>query len=94
MSQPSNPFPTHSFPLPAGTRAGITAAQLDVKLPGGVPLEVVEEAVRAAARGRAQLLAIMEQALPKVGGQCTCDRVADALLSCGTWAASCRAMPR
>lgn len=57
-------------PVPplAGTRTGITAAQLDVKLPGGVPLAIVEEGVRAAARGRAQLLSIMEQALPKVGG--------------------------
>ena len=61
--------PTHCVLHPlAGTRAGITAAQLDVKLPGGVPLDIVEEAVHAAARGRAQLLTIMEQAVPKVGG--------------------------
>ena len=39
-----------------------------MKLPGGVPLDIVEEAVHAAARGRAQLLTIMEQAVPKVGG--------------------------
>lgn len=65
---PSQPPHQHSPPPLAGTRTGITAAQLDVKLPGGVPLEIVEEGVRAAARGRAQLLSIMEQALPKVGG--------------------------
>ena len=52
----------------AGTRQGVTALQLDVKLPGGVPLEVVEEGIAAAARGRAKLLAAMEAALPKVRG--------------------------
>lgn len=53
-------------PRAAGTRRGITTAQLDVKLPGGVPLEVLEEAVRAAARGRAKILSAMEQAVPQV----------------------------
>lgn len=48
----------------SGTRRGITAAQLDVKLPGGVPLEILEEAVAAAARGRYRLLDAMESALP------------------------------
>ncbi|KAL4458391.1 hypothetical protein ABPG75_013256 [Micractinium tetrahymenae] len=49
----------------AGTRRGITACQLDVKLAGGVPLHIVEEAFAAAARGRAKLLGVMEAALPK-----------------------------
>ncbi|PSC68371.1 polyribonucleotide nucleotidyltransferase [Micractinium conductrix] len=49
----------------AGTRTGITACQLDVKLPGGVPLSIVEEALAAAARGRAKILSAMEAALPE-----------------------------
>ncbi len=51
---------------PAGSRRGITACQLDVKLPGGVPLSILEEALAAAARARAKLLTVMEAALPKV----------------------------
>ncbi|KAL4429595.1 hypothetical protein ABPG77_008644 [Micractinium sp. CCAP 211/92] len=49
----------------AGGRRGITACQLDVKLPGGVPLSILEEALAAAARARAKLLTVMEAALPK-----------------------------
>lgn len=62
-------LPFAQFPrglLPAGTRTGITCAQLDVKLPGGVPLDVVQEAVHAATRGRAQLLTAMERVVPRV----------------------------
>lgn len=55
---------------PAGSRRGITACQLDVKLPGGVPLSILEEALAAAARGRAKLLGVMEEALPKVRRPC------------------------
>lgn len=54
-------------PPSPGTRTGITACQLDVKLPGGVPLSIVEEALAAAARGRAKILSAMEAALPEVG---------------------------
>ena len=42
----------------------MTALQLDVKLHGGVPLDVLEEAIHAAARGRAKILAAMEAAIP------------------------------
>ena len=38
-----------------------------MKLPGGVPLAILEEALAAAARGRAKLRGIMERALPEVG---------------------------
>ena len=48
----------------AGTRAGVTALQLDVKLAGGVPLAMICEAVDAAASARAQVLDIMEVAAP------------------------------
>ncbi|EFN54220.1 hypothetical protein CHLNCDRAFT_36088 [Chlorella variabilis] len=52
----------------AGTSQGITACQLDVKLQGGVPLEILNEAIGLAARGRAKLLGIMEKALPEKRG--------------------------
>jgi len=61
-------------PPAAGTRQGITACQLDVKLAGGVPLEILERAFEAAARGRAKVLTAMEAALPKVC-VCMCGRV-------------------
>ena len=48
----------------AGTADGITACQLDVHLPGGITVEVVEEAVQRAKIGRVRVLAEMEAALP------------------------------
>ena len=36
----------------AGTSTGITAMQLDIKLQGGVPLEILCEGIRAAAQAR------------------------------------------
>jgi polyribonucleotide nucleotidyltransferase len=47
----------------AGTAEGITACQLDVQIPGGVPLEVVEEALNRAKVARIRALAAMEDAL-------------------------------
>ena len=43
----------------AGTLAGITAMQLDIKLVGGVPLELLCEGIHLAARSRRQILAFM-----------------------------------
>ena len=43
----------------AGTLAGITAMQLDIKLAGGVPLELLCEGIHLAARSRRQILAFM-----------------------------------
>ena len=43
----------------AGTLAGITAMQLDIKLVGGVPLETLCEGIHLAARSRRQILALM-----------------------------------
>ncbi|RLN88656.1 hypothetical protein BBJ28_00016096 [Nothophytophthora sp. Chile5] len=40
----------------AGTTAGVTAVQLDVKLPGGVPLAVLKEALREAKQARLHVL--------------------------------------
>ncbi|KAF4322930.1 hypothetical protein G195_002620 [Phytophthora kernoviae 00238/432] len=40
----------------AGTTAGVTALQLDVKLPGGVPLTVLKEALREAKQARLHVL--------------------------------------
>lgn len=47
----------------AGTDAGITAIQLDVKLPGGVPLEILARAVHFAKKARANLLRKMSGAI-------------------------------
>jgi len=44
----------------AGSRKGVTAVQLDVKLAGGVPLEVLEEAIDLATSARGQILDRME----------------------------------
>ena len=44
----------------AGSRKGVTAVQLDVKLAGGVPLEVLEEAIDLATTARGQILDRME----------------------------------
>jgi polyribonucleotide nucleotidyltransferase len=48
----------------AGTAGGITACQLDVQIPGGVPLEVIEEALKRAKVARIRVLGTMEEALP------------------------------
>ncbi|KAE9045175.1 Polyribonucleotide nucleotidyltransferase [Phytophthora rubi] len=40
----------------AGTTAGVTAMQLDVKLPGGVPLPVLKEGLREAKQARLHIL--------------------------------------
>ncbi|KAL4535432.1 hypothetical protein Ndes2526B_g06327 [Nannochloris sp. 'desiccata'] len=47
----------------AGTADGITACQLDVQIPGGLPLEVVEEAMKRAKVARIRALGAMEDAL-------------------------------
>lgn len=47
----------------AGTRAGITAIQLDVKV-DGVPVHVLGEAMRQSAKARAALLDAIEKAIP------------------------------
>lgn len=47
----------------AGTKKGITAIQLDVKLEGGVPLEILEEAVYRAKEGRERILEVMDDCL-------------------------------
>jgi len=45
----------------AGTKKGITALQMDIKL-GGIDLEVLREALRQASRGKNHILDIMEEA--------------------------------
>jgi len=45
----------------AGTRKGITALQMDIKL-GGIDLAVLAEALEKASRGKAHILALMEEA--------------------------------
>ena len=50
-------------PQVCGTRAGVTAVQLDVKLQGGVPLAILEEALDHAKDARARILDSMEEAL-------------------------------
>ncbi len=47
----------------AGSRRGITAMQLDMKLPDGVELKVLEQALQAARLGRAHILQAMEGAI-------------------------------
>lgn len=46
----------------AGTRKGITAIQLDIKL-GGIPMAVSEEALAGAKKAREQILDVMAQAI-------------------------------
>jgi len=46
----------------AGTRAGITALQMDIKIPG-VTSKIMAEALEQARQGRLHILAIMEEAL-------------------------------
>jgi polyribonucleotide nucleotidyltransferase len=50
--------------LCAGTDRGITAIQLDVKLPGGVPLRILDQTLHSAKEGRLHILRQMQQALP------------------------------
>lgn len=47
----------------AGTRKGITAIQLDIKL-GGIPTSVSEEALTGAKKARLQILDVIEKAIP------------------------------
>jgi polyribonucleotide nucleotidyltransferase len=46
----------------AGTRKGITAIQLDIKL-GGIPMSVSEEALAGAKKARLQILDVMQEAI-------------------------------
>ena len=46
-----------------GTERGITAIQLDVKLPGGVPLRILDQALETARQGRLHILEKMQTAL-------------------------------
>src|SRR6202042_955390 len=46
----------------AGTRAGITALQMDIKV-GGVSVALMRQALEQARRGRLQLLDIMDETL-------------------------------
>jgi polyribonucleotide nucleotidyltransferase len=48
----------------AGTRAGITAVQMDVKV-GGIPLDILAEAFIKAKNARFQILDVIEQAISK-----------------------------
>jgi polyribonucleotide nucleotidyltransferase len=48
----------------AGTREGVTALQMDIKI-GGLPREVMERALEQARRGRLQLLDTMEATIAK-----------------------------
>ncbi|ETN06715.1 polyribonucleotide nucleotidyltransferase [Phytophthora nicotianae INRA-310] len=47
----------------AGTTSGVTAMQLDVKLPGGVPLSVLKEGLREAKHARLHILRRMSNEL-------------------------------
>ncbi|MEA3013044.1 MAG: polyribonucleotide nucleotidyltransferase [Sphingomonadales bacterium] len=47
----------------AGTRDGITALQMDIKI-GGINAQIMAEALEQAKKGRMHILGIMEQALP------------------------------
>ena len=47
-----------------GTRKGVTALQMDVKLATGIPMNIMKEAIEQATRGRLHILDIMEKAVP------------------------------
>src|SRR5215211_4458042 len=47
----------------AGTREGITALQMDIKI-GGINAQIMAEALEQAKKGRMHILSIMEQAIP------------------------------
>ncbi|HEV2861369.1 MAG TPA: polyribonucleotide nucleotidyltransferase [Pyrinomonadaceae bacterium] len=48
----------------AGTREGITALQMDIKI-GGINAQIMAEALEQAKKGRMHILGIMEQAIPE-----------------------------
>lgn len=50
----------------AGTVSGITAIQLDVKLEGGVPLDILAQALDVAKEGRLEILNIMSGSVDKL----------------------------
>lgn len=58
------PAPCYTLPHPqvAGTRGGVTALQLDTKLPG-LPLPLLIDALAPAAAARAQIISCLEAAL-------------------------------
>ncbi|HNW44668.1 MAG TPA: polyribonucleotide nucleotidyltransferase, partial [Elusimicrobiales bacterium] len=47
-----------------GTRKGVTALQMDVKLATGIPMDIMKEAIEQATRGRNHILDLMEKAMP------------------------------
>lgn len=67
----------------AGSPHGITAMQLDVKYPGGVPIDVISEAMTAAKEGREEIFDAMSDSnrggiadlLPRPGLKATAPRV-------------------
>ena len=48
----------------AGTKDGITAIQLDIKV-GGIPLDAIKEAFEQAQKARTEILAVMLKAIPE-----------------------------
>ncbi len=48
-----------------GTRKGVTAFQMDVKLASGIPMNIMKEAIEQATRSRLHILDLMEKALPQ-----------------------------
>jgi polyribonucleotide nucleotidyltransferase len=48
-----------------GTRKGVTAFQMDVKLATGIPMDIMKEAIEQATRGRNHILDLMEKAMPQ-----------------------------
>jgi polyribonucleotide nucleotidyltransferase len=46
-----------------GTRKGVTAFQMDVKLAGGISIEIMKEAIAQAARGRLHIMEHMESVI-------------------------------
>ena len=48
-----------------GTRKGVTAFQMDVKLASGIPMNIMKEAIEQATRSRLHILDLMEKAMPQ-----------------------------
>ncbi len=48
----------------AGTREGITALQMDIKI-AGINAQIMAEALEQAKKGRMHILGVMEQAIPE-----------------------------